>query len=198
MRARLLSRPHPFAYTREMALRTVAWVTIGITSILGLAVIAITVGGSPASEGRVYSVREVVAGLRRQPQVWIGKTILVQGRDTVTTFSCASGQCSLPSWTLTPGCDPACATWELLEPPGPVDVGGHRPTLSLRLPHVNDDRSSIVAVLRNIPIISRFFTSAATFPSPYVQTYRIRLYRPQACNSFPLPAPPCAPQGVRV
>ena len=52
-------------------------VTLIALPLLGVAVLLPLVRGAPS--GRVYTVREVVAGLAHRPSAWVGRVLLVRG-----------------------------------------------------------------------------------------------------------------------
>src|SRR5947208_800630 len=135
-------------------------ILIGLIGSLLLGVLS-----SPHYSGRVYTVTEVQAGLRRDPQRWVGQTVRVYGRAMVTLcpdhcpyspqFLIDASAPSLPS-TLCPPPQGIPFRWTVIDP---------RIDFLLRLPMLSD--------------LVRTHLGG-------VGTYRVRIQRNSAiCNGIP-------------
>jgi len=66
-------------YTGDMNHRLIIVAVLLAVLLVVVAGVTTAVVGRLASAERVYSVGEVVSGLRQHPQAWIGRTVLVRG-----------------------------------------------------------------------------------------------------------------------
>ncbi len=81
--------------------------------VLGVSV-AITLWGRPNAPEQVYSVADVTAGLKRQPNRWVGRTVLVRGTAAISAWATSPSEEVLePCYSLHRHCT-------LIEPHGRV------------------------------------------------------------------------------
>ncbi len=158
-------------------------VLIGILCLVVVAALAGAVVGRVAPSPRVYTADEVEAGVRRNPQAWIGRVLLVRGWDNGWGGQGCAGE---RLGSALPTSPTACATvWSLL---APSPAGGIPLTVLLPPGHqglaARNTADAVGVNLRALPLIgTTLFRWAGS------RTLRVRVVQwSRPC----LDRPPCA------
>jgi hypothetical protein len=130
----------------------------------------IQVARSHTALGRVYTVAQVRAGLARNPQAWVGRTVLVRGTMVVVAFSCPD----VGRFRCTP------IQWDEIDP----DVPGPHPLILSPAP-----TNPLLALVHRLPLVGPLMP----WPWPLREgpgVYRVQLRAPSHCP-FPSANPSC-------
>lgn len=193
-----------------MRRRSLLFLILVILALSGLSAAWIT--SHPAPHERVYTVQEVLAGVRSSPAAWIGRTPLIRGYLVDQPAYCVQPVCRGPAWSAPPPVHPpgAYAEWEELHAAGGEGIvlfASPALVLQRSTARVSTRSSRLHDLLGWSPVFGTaladaLFPLSAAARTPRwgaVATYRITLLPGARCSPTQVFAVvgSCGPQGIR-
>ncbi len=171
-------------------LRAIALAIAILLAVFVAALVAHTVTSSTSS-ATVYSVSQVVTGLRHQPRAWLGRTVVVAGKIAEARGS-GLGPITQQDWLYPPAGD------DVLIRLVPSDTNLHPvafytgPDLWIT-PHLPPQQHTVADDLYRLPLVGRFFPLPNDLYS--FRTFRLRLLSHPGSPCFMVINPPLSPAG---